>query len=482
MKKMFLVFLLLLTIGCGQSNNTPQTLPTVAAVATLPPLPEGANGVVVGGDGTGEEAAAEVPVVEETAVPPEEPIPAEEVITDPAAVEEAPFSDTATHGYTYQRADGNRMVLNASYLPEIEPIDLPLNGTPQWVTAVSDGTDIIWAVVLQDGSLQAFRSNSEAVIEVTDLLSVASLGSTPPLLYVNEGNPDFVVAPSGNAGETYPAVLSDGRLAYTLPEGGVVVGDTTLDVNALPDGRILVDDQDRLLLLSDPTNRYAHGVLGDELEAGSITLIATQPETAVVNTITIPEPQVIEGIMPLWVDWNLDGQREIIVTVSDANQGAQIVMFNEAGEQIAAGPTIGQGGQWRHQIAVAPFGPNGEWELAAVLTPHLGGVVEFYRWNGSALEIVAEQTGFTSHVINTNNLDMAAAGDFNGDGRFELLLPTQDRTALGGIQRTEGGAEAIYQLPIGGQMVTNLAAAKTLTGQTAVAVGRDDGVLRIWQP
>lgn len=483
MKKIFFfILLLLLMTGCGQNNGSSEALPTVAAVATLPPLPEGANGVVVVGEGMSDENVAEQPVAVES-----EPV-VEDSENAAAEVDDAPASmptmdlDARAFGFTYQTANGNRNVTGPSTFPDVEPVDVPLNGTPKWITAVSDGVDVVWAVVLEDGTVQAFRADTEAVVEVTDLLSLANLGETPPLLYVEDGTPEFVTAPTGNVGATHPVLLADDVLAYSLLDGGVVVGDTTLDVTALPDGRILTDGRGRLLLLSDPTDRYAHGVLGDEWEASSITLIETEPETAVLNIITIPEPQVIEGIMPLWVDWNGDGEQEIIVTLSDDAQGAQIVMFNEAGEQIAAGPAIGQGGRWRHQISVAPFGPNGEMELVDVLTPHIGGVVEFYQWNGDTLEIVAKLPGFTSHVIRTNNLDMAVVGDFNGDNQVELLLPTQDRTQLGGIQRTADGANVLYQLPVGGQVVTNLAGATLFTGQTAVAVGREDGFLRIWQP
>jgi hypothetical protein len=96
-------------------------------------------------------------------------------------------------------------------------------------------------------------------------------------------------------------------------------------------------------------------------------MIETQPEPRAVVTLPILEPSVAEGIAPIWADLTGDGVREIIVTISNADQGAQIVVLNGVGVQIAAGPAIGKGLRWRHQVAVAPFAPDGSLELAAVL-------------------------------------------------------------------------------------------------------------------
>ena len=38
-------------------------------------------------------------------------------------------------GYTHQRPDGNRMMLGRGALPEASPIDILLEGTPQWVVS-----------------------------------------------------------------------------------------------------------------------------------------------------------------------------------------------------------------------------------------------------------------------------------------------------------------------------------------------------------
>ena len=339
---------------------------------------------------------------------------------------------------------------------------------------------------LVEGTGQAFIVNGTSVSGTTVIPEQLPPGMSPQLV-ANRGEAELLLPAANFSPLTHPVLINErGHLAYVDVNGAIIIqkdaASFSLPVNALPDARILVDESGRLLLLTDPTSDYQHGVLGDGLEAGSITLIETDPAPRIINRIQIPEPHVIEGIAPIWADLNGDGRREIIVTRTSIDDGAQIVVFDEDGALLATGPAIGRGFRWRHQLAVAPFGPDGELELADVLTPHIGGIVEFYRWDGDALTIVAEKGGYTSHVIGTRNLDMAAAGDFDGSGRSTLLLPNQARTELGGIQHTEEGAMVVWTLPVEGTVVTNVAATTLVGDRLAIGVGREDGVLRIWQP
>ena len=115
-----------------------------------------------------------------------------------------------------------------------------------------------------------------------------------------------------------------------------------------------------------------------------------------------------------------------------------------------------------------------------MLTLHIGGVVELYRSADARLEIHAQASGYTSHVIGTRNLDMALSGDFNGDGRPEVVLPTQSLDELAAIQHTPEGAQEMWRLPIGGLVSTNLSAIALPGGGMALGIGREDGVLRVW--
>jgi hypothetical protein len=402
-----------------------------------------------------------------------------------------PDSSPASYGYTNQRADGNRLVEGAGNLPDSQYIDVPLNGVPLWLVSANaypDNVDLsstIWTVVLDDGAVQSFVLENGVVREIPAPPSLA--GPNPPLLRVLDGQVELISSPDGSSESAPPAVIDEsgnwvyiedsGDLVFMLPSG---VESSRLAVDALPDGRVLVDGHERLLLLTQPTERYGHGVLGDELEASAITLIETDPEPEVVLKILVPEPLVIEGIAPLWVDITGDGRREIIVTVSDADQGAQLIVFSENGDEVASGPAIGTGYRWRHQLVAAPFSDDGELELVDVLTPHIGGVVEFYQLEGNELKIVAQISGYTSHVIGSRNLDMAVAGDFDGDGRPELIVPNQARTELGAIRRTGGEAEVAWTLPLDGRLSSNLSAVVTADGQLMLGAGQDNGTLRLW--
>jgi hypothetical protein len=391
------------------------------------------------------------------------------------------------YAYTHQRADGNRVVDGRGSFPDAPSVDIQLDGLPTWVVAAPQADGALWVAALADGRIQAFQVTEDGASPVS--IEPAQIGQLPPVIKIVEGEGTMLV-PTGNHADFSPPVeIADQEIvAFIQDDGNLKLVDmggnelVQLETNALLDGRLLVDEQERILFLSGPTTRYDHGVLGDETEASSITLVETEFDPEIVLEITIDQDDVVEGIMPLWADLSGDGRREIIVTQSNAENGARIVVYNEDGSIIGQGPSIGQGYRWRHQLTAGPFGPDGETELVDVLTPHIGGVVEFYQLIGDDLVIVASVRGFTSHVIGTRNLDMAVAGDFDGDGHFELLLPDQSRNELGGIRRTDNGAEVAWRVPVGGRVVTNLAAVELNDGRLSVGVGRQDGTLRIWLP
>lgn len=371
-------------------------------------------------------------------------------------------------------------------------MDIPLSGQPTWIAGVPFENGSAWAVAFENGVLQAFLVTLDGYTQIA--ISPAQISPGMPLtIYAQGGNLFALTAPGADASPLSPPVPLDDQLqsiAYIATSGDLVLWqnghETRLPVDALPDSRILADGNGMLLLLSNPTERYGHGVLGDGLEAAGITLVETAPEVRIAQIISIPEPDVIEGIYPLWEDLNGDGQREIIVTLSNAQAGARIVAYREgpsagSGQAVllAEGPSVGTGFRWRHQLLVAPFGEGGESLLAVVRTPHIGGVLEFYRLEGNRLEIVTEIPGFSTHSIGSRNLVTALAGDLDDDGQIELLAPDQTHMRLG-IVSIDGKTT---WLDLNAKLATNLAAV-TLTdsGRVTIAAGLANNTLRLWLP
>lgn len=391
--------------------------------------------------------------------------------------------------YTHQQPDGNRVATGTGALPSSAPFDIALDETPIWVAAVPRGDASLWIVVLQSGRVQAFHVEDRRVAPFT--VAPGRLPSQMPPLLISHPTTGVRIANTITedvATHAYPATWhtpANGH-AYVNNHGDLVITidgkPARLPVRALPDSRILSDERGRLLLLTAPTTRYGHGVLGDTIEASGITLVETFPEPRIVRVIKIPHPAVIEGLAPIWSDLTGDGVREIVVTVSDEQSGARIVVFDESGRRIAAGPAIGTGNRWRHQLAVGPFGPDAATELVAVRTPHIGGIVEFYRLVGARLEIVATRPGYSTHLIGSRNLDTAVAGDWDGDGRMEILLPNDSLTMLIAVRRMANGIVIPWVLALGGTLQTNLAAVRLSGDRLALGAGTNQKLLRLWLP
>ncbi|MCP4263274.1 MAG: hypothetical protein GY774_38060 [Planctomycetes bacterium] len=396
-------------------------------------------------------------------------------------------STEANSSYTYQQTTGNRLISGHGNLPSAKTLDVTLLDEPRWVVAFPIGISSVWVVVLADGQIQVFLLTGNIVehLPVDHPNSVIS----PPALGLIDDSIQLMIphTPSG-APLTHPVLLNFPQLTLASLgiEGNLVIWEydriTHLLIDALTDSRLLTDEKGRVLVLTNPSTRYAHGILGDTIEATGVALVETLPCPQVIVEISVPSPYVIEGLSPIWADLDGDGSREILITVSDAVEGARLLAYTEDGVQHSSGQAIGRGYRWLHQLAVAPFGPNGEVEIATVLTPHIGGIVEFYQLIDNRLEVVARVPGYSTHVIRSRNLDMALAADFDSDGRIELLVPYQQFDTLGAIRRTVDGAEVAWSIPVGGRISTNIAAVQLADENIVVGVGHSEKILRLWIP
>ncbi|MEM9135049.1 MAG: hypothetical protein AAF962_19760 [Actinomycetota bacterium] len=341
---------------------------------------------------------------------------------------------------------GNRVVEGAAAFDEAEPIDVALDGTPLWVVPI-DGE---WVVVLDDGTAHL------VTVDAAGASTVTGIGSGPV------DQPPLVVA--GPDGPVVASVLEHPLLArFDDP---------------LPDTRVVTADGVAAALVG-PTDRYPHGVLGDRLEAEAVQIVFLDEDRSI--TVGPDEPSVIEGISPILADLDGDGRPEVIVTLSNGEVGAWLAAWNLDGELVGESIAIGLGNRWRNQLAAAPTAPDGSIELIDVRTPHLGGTVEYFQLTDGELVLTAGRAGFTSHRLGSRNLDEGIVVDGDGDGRLDVLVPTDDRLQLGLITRTGEDAEVVALRDLDARLTTNVAAAADETGAVTIAAGFE-GVLRLWRP
>lgn len=397
------------------------------------------------------------------------------------------FTGTLYPHYTFHSPDGNKVTDLKGDLSSYVFTDIQLEGSPVWVVSGRAGEKSVWVVMLEDGKVQVFLIKDKNGIAVDEYKGgLPGFDSPVPPVLVADDN-DFTVIGEGYYADnhlSHPVMIgSSGQFAALTPEGSLeIYGENTkrLPVNALPDSRPVTDKNGLIFILTDPTDEYAHGIQGDRYEAGSITILDSSNGYKLVNKIEMKSDTVIESLYPIAYDMDGDDESEIIVTLSNSSTGAWISVFKLNGDILMKGPDIGKGNRWRHQLAVAPFGPEGEIELVDVLTPHIGGVVEFYRPYNDSLEVVSSIGGYSSHQIGSRNLDTALAGDYDNDGQSEIMVPFQDFSGLGIIEHSDNGAVAVLGLESGGKISTNISSAADSYGGLMFAAGRIDGILRIW--
>lgn len=146
---------------------------------------------------------------------------------------------------------------------------------------------------------------------------------------------------------------------------------------------------------TDPTTRYPHAVLGDNIEWGALELRLSNGKT---RRFILPETRVYEDLEPRLVDVDLDGDLEIIVVESSQTQGGRLVIYDEDGV-ITATPYIGRKFRWLAPVGAADLDGDGRIEIAYVDRPHLAKTLRVWRFDDKELTEVARLEGVTNHRI-----------------------------------------------------------------------------------
>lgn len=184
-------------------------------------------------------------------------------------------------------------------------------------------------------------------------------------------------------------------------------------------------------MLSCATERYAHGVLGDAIEAGCLVV---EDDEGSVFKLELPESQVFEDLIPRIADVNADGQNDVVVVRSEQGLGAALAVYNlqlnnstKQLKLLVDTPSIGTGNRWLAPVGIADFTGDGTVDIAYIQTPHIGGILRVWSFvEGDFIEI-AQSRGFSNHRIGDTRVSTSKLDDRNNDGVIDIALPDQRR-------------------------------------------------------
>lgn len=179
---------------------------------------------------------------------------------------------------------------------------------------------------------------------------------------------------------------------------------------------------------AEPVDRYGHFALGRPHEYARLTALTSSGRSL---TLQLPEDEVFEDLAPRLLRLAPDDALEILTVVSRRGSGARLVLIRPTLDTLeisAESAAIGTSMRWLNPVGAADLDGDGRAEIAAVITPHIGGTLKVYRRAGGELVEIAALVGFSNHVY--GSAELALSAPMSIDGRMHLVVPDARRTLL----------------------------------------------------
>lgn len=277
------------------------------------------------------------------------------------------------------------------------------------------------------------RASAVIALLVASLTSPAAMAQTVTAVETEGAVTVIVQTPRGSYAETERGTL---RIEPGDCETGIcLVPDVIRGLparapeGALPDGFVATTAAGdiRRAWYGRPTDRYAHAVLGDAIEGGS--LVVEAPD-GVKTEFVLPDAQVFEDITPRIRDLDGDGRNEVVTIRASRSGGAAVAIYGLRDGvlvEIASSRENGRPNRWLNIAAIVPSDAgDGGYMIVGVRTPHIGGrlFTMTVAANGKVTERNEIARNLSNHLIGSRELGLSAV--LGG----EVFIPSQDRRSL----------------------------------------------------
>ena len=185
-----------------------------------------------------------------------------------------------------------------------------------------------------------------------------------------------------------------------------------------------------------PVERYGHFALGRPHEYARVSASTSAGRKL---ELQLPENEVFEDLAPRLVRLAPGEPAALLAIVSRRDAGSRLVLIGLNGGRLAISAqsaAIGTQNRWLNPVGAADLDGDGRAEIAAVITPHIGGTLKLYRRRGADLIEIAALAGFSNHVYGTSELALSMPLEM--DGHMRLLVPDATRLLLRIVSLQEG--------------------------------------------
>jgi hypothetical protein len=219
-------------------------------------------------------------------------------------------------------------------------------------------------------------------------------------------------------------------------ENKIDVGQPPKVYDYLPENLVSKDDTKQVTAhYTLPTTRYAHGILGDQIEGGGLLVTVKDNQ----YHYKLADAFVFEDLQPRLADVDKDGALEFITIQSGLTQGGSVAVYkiiNDSLQPFLSSGYIGTPSRWLNIAAIDDLDNDGKIEIAWVQTPHIGGILKIARIENNKWTLLDEKTGVNNHRIGSKSLCLSVLTATTP--RKTLYLPTQSYDMVKGFQLQNG--------------------------------------------